>query len=42
MLNFVASLPTVSLAFGSSVMDRFSRRELVWNKTPRYSKQVHA
>jgi cellulose synthase/poly-beta-1,6-N-acetylglucosamine synthase-like glycosyltransferase len=42
MLNFVASLPTVSLAFGSTVMDRFSRRELVWNKTPRYSKQVHA
>jgi cellulose synthase/poly-beta-1,6-N-acetylglucosamine synthase-like glycosyltransferase len=42
MFNFLASLPTITSALGSSVLERFVRKELVWNKTVRYRKQVTA
>ena len=42
MFNFLASLPTVSVALMGAAMDRLTGRELVWNKTTRYRKATPA
>jgi hypothetical protein len=40
LLNFVGSLPTVSMAWLSSLKDELTGQELVWHKTVRYQTQV--
>ena len=40
LLSFVVCMPVVSSALWSSVSERFTKKELVWNKTTRYAKQV--
>jgi len=42
MLNFIVSLPVISFALWSSVVENFKRGELVWNKTKRYRKVASA
>lgn len=42
LLSFVVCMPVVSSALWSSVSERFTKKELVWNKTTRYAKQVPA
>ena len=36
--NFLAGLPAMSGALPAAVLDQFSQRELVWDKTRRYAK----
>lgn len=40
LLNFISSLPTVSMAWVSSLTDRLTGQALVWHKTVRYQTQV--
>ena len=40
LMNFVGSLPTISLALVSCLRDRITGQELVWHKTVRYQAQV--
>jgi cellulose synthase/poly-beta-1,6-N-acetylglucosamine synthase-like glycosyltransferase len=42
LLSFVVCMPVVSSALWASVSERFTKKELVWNKTTRYAKQVPA
>jgi len=42
LLSFVVCMPVISWALWGSVSELFSKKELVWNKTTRYSKQVSA
>ena len=42
LLSFVVCIPVVSSALWASVSERFTKKELVWNKTTRYAKQVPA
>jgi hypothetical protein len=42
LLSFVVCMPVVSSALWASVSERFTKKELVWNKTTRYAKQVAA
>jgi cellulose synthase/poly-beta-1,6-N-acetylglucosamine synthase-like glycosyltransferase len=42
LLSFVVCMPVVSSALWASVSERFTKKELVWNKTTRYAKQVSA
>lgn len=39
-LSFVVSLPVMSQALGSGLLDSLGKRELVWHKTARYARQV--
>jgi cellulose synthase/poly-beta-1,6-N-acetylglucosamine synthase-like glycosyltransferase len=40
LLNFMGSLPTVSMAWVSCLKDQLTGQELVWHKTVRYQAQV--
>ena len=40
LLNFIGSLPVISLALVSCVQDRITGQELVWHKTTRYQAEV--
>lgn len=42
LFNFWSGLPTATSALGSAVLCQFIHKELVWNKTVRYRKQVSA
>jgi len=42
LLSFVVCMPVVSAALWASVIERFTKKELVWHKTSRYAKQVNA
>ncbi len=42
LLSFVVCMPVISSALWASVSERFTKKELVWNKTPRYARQVTA
>lgn len=42
LLSFVVCMPVVSSALWASVSERFTKKELVWNKTTRYAQQVLA
>ena len=42
LLSFVVCMPVVSSALWACVSERFTKKELVWNKTTRYAKQVPA
>lgn len=42
LFGFLVCMPVISSALWSSVSELFTKKELVWNKTTRYSKQVSA
>lgn len=42
LLSFVVSMPVISSALWASLIELFTKKELVWHKTTRYNKQVSA